>query len=236
MAFEEIKRRDVLVLIHGYRTTFPEALKATALLATELRFGGVPLCFSWPSAGTLAGYWKDEEAAAESPISFHTVIKDLVLQGGAEVHAVAHSMGNRVLTGALYHTAMYNLGALPTLKQLLLVAPDVRRDTCVDQWNTIRAYGLGSGSTCYYSRQDLPLLASKWLHGTARAGLSDWGASPVDAIDVSPIQPKRWSIDAHSPHVHVPRVLADMHEVIRAGTPAADRLLDREGNYYIMRE
>jgi esterase/lipase superfamily enzyme len=48
--------REALVFVHGYNVTFETAARRTAQLAYDLNFRGVPLMYSWPSKGILAGY------------------------------------------------------------------------------------------------------------------------------------------------------------------------------------
>ena len=55
--------RDLLVFIHGYNVDFESAVQRTAQIAVDLPFEGVPVCYSWPSQGSLLGYSIDETNA-----------------------------------------------------------------------------------------------------------------------------------------------------------------------------
>ncbi len=55
--------RDVLVFVPGYNVSFVNAVRRTAQLAYDLDFGGVPVLYSWPSAGSAAAYVADGAAA-----------------------------------------------------------------------------------------------------------------------------------------------------------------------------
>jgi esterase/lipase superfamily enzyme len=45
-------KREVLVFIHGFNTTFEYATRRAAQVAADLGFNGAPVVFSWPSAGS----------------------------------------------------------------------------------------------------------------------------------------------------------------------------------------
>jgi esterase/lipase superfamily enzyme len=52
---EGAKAKSLLIFVHGYNVTFYEASLRTAQLAYDLRFPGLTMFYSWPSAGTTTG-------------------------------------------------------------------------------------------------------------------------------------------------------------------------------------
>ncbi len=57
---------DVLLFVHGYYTTFEDAILRTAQLMHDLNFPGKGVTFSWPSQGSFDGYAHDEVQNAGS--------------------------------------------------------------------------------------------------------------------------------------------------------------------------
>ena len=55
-----------LVFVHGYDTSFDNALYRTAQIAYDLKFDGAPFLYSWPSGGAVASYAYDRESAEDS--------------------------------------------------------------------------------------------------------------------------------------------------------------------------
>lgn len=57
------QRHAAFIYIHGYSNSFDDAARRTAQMAVGLDIGALPVFYSWPSKGTLAGYEFDENAA-----------------------------------------------------------------------------------------------------------------------------------------------------------------------------
>jgi esterase/lipase superfamily enzyme len=55
-----------LVFVHGYNTSFDDAVFKTAQIAYDARFPGVPVAFVWPSLHSLTAYDYDRESASFS--------------------------------------------------------------------------------------------------------------------------------------------------------------------------
>ena len=96
-------RQDAeLLFIHGFRVSFDEAAKRTAQLSFDLRFPGVPMFYSWASAGSLGGYLADQSSVEWTVPHFQEFLWYAATELGAEsIHVIAHSLGNRALIRAL---------------------------------------------------------------------------------------------------------------------------------------
>ncbi len=106
-------KRNAFVFIHGYNVPFADAVKRTAQLTVDLKFAGAPICYSWPSQGDLADYVQDSTNAEVAAYKLKQLLADLNEQSGAkEIHLVAHSMGNDVLTRALKELGKEALGQM----------------------------------------------------------------------------------------------------------------------------
>jgi len=69
--------KSVLLFVHGFNTTFTDVALRTAQLAHDLSFRGLPLFFSWPSAGSTRSYFQDEEMAQLSVPPFNQLLTRL---------------------------------------------------------------------------------------------------------------------------------------------------------------
>ncbi|WP_372896909.1 alpha/beta hydrolase [Stieleria sp.] len=218
--------QDLLVFIHGYNVDFQSAIRRTAQIAVDLPFEGVPVCYSWPSQGTLLGYTVDENNAAWTQTHLKQFLLDLAHQSGARsINVVAHSMGNRPTTGALVEIGwqqQFDTEPSPLFDRVVLAAPDVD----ADRFRRDLAPALTSIAehvTLYASSDDQALIASKQVHGYPRAGESgdDIVVVPgVETIDVSGID---LSLLGHSYYGDAPSMLQDLYQLVRNRLPATQR-------------
>ncbi|QDV42934.1 hypothetical protein Enr13x_27850 [Stieleria neptunia] len=219
--------QDLLVFIHGYNVDFQSAIRRTAQIAVDLPFEGVPVCYSWPSQGTLLGYTVDENNAAWTQTHLKQFLLDLAHQSGARsINVVAHSMGNRPTTGALVEIGWQQrqTDSQPSalFDRVVLAAPDVD----ADRFRRDLAPALTSVAehvTLYASSDDQALIASKQVHGYPRAGESgdDIVVVPgVETIDVSGID---LSLLGHSYYGDAPSMLQDLYQLVRNRLPATQR-------------
>jgi hypothetical protein len=69
------RKEHAYIFVHGYYTDFATAARQMGQIAYDLEldrdFGGVPMLYSWPSQGTLEGYFSDYDAALEAAPSFN---------------------------------------------------------------------------------------------------------------------------------------------------------------------
>jgi esterase/lipase superfamily enzyme len=56
-------RDQVFIFVHGFNTSFDDALYRTAQLAYDMEFDGVPYLFSWPSMASATEYLYDRDSA-----------------------------------------------------------------------------------------------------------------------------------------------------------------------------
>lgn len=226
---------ELLAFLHGYHVTLEEALLRAAQVAVDIGHAGPVLLFSWPSAGALRKYMADEERAGDAALPFANLLG--LLEGGPwkRVHLLAHSMGNRVLVGALSERAKHppaGAAALP-LTNVILAAADVN----VNRFRELYA-NCGPGRTpapggaadplwtSYASRHDRALWLSKWLHDGARVGSFD-GDAPytvdgLQTIDASSTDASLIGLN-HSYFGGRPSVLTDIAYLMRHGVPAGQR-------------
>ncbi|MBA3069437.1 MAG: alpha/beta hydrolase [Hyphomonas sp.] len=170
---------SVLLFVHGFNTPFEDALIRSAQLSVDLsRRGifdvGVPVLFSWPSAGnvSLEDYRGDQDrslAAAPYLEQFLDVITEHAEI--TRINIVAHSMGNRILTKALESYAADYLerhGREDLEFRIILVAADVDRD--IFEATTGILDNLKANVTIYTSDADRALHVSEIVNSKLRLG------------------------------------------------------------------
>lgn len=214
---EKSAGRSAFIFVHGYNVTFADAARRTAQMAYDLGFDGAPVFYSWPSQASYASYKVDETNAEWSRLDFKNFLKDFAAQSDAEnIYLIAHSMGTRVLTGALKELVLEDASMREKFDEIILAAPDIDADTFKRDIAPKILAGEG-GTTLYASSGDYALLASKTFAGYQRAGDTAEGvtiAPGVDTIDASAI---RTDFFGHSYYGDSDSVLGDLRDLILHG-------------------
>lgn len=182
-ALARCSRRDVLLFVHGYNVDFETAARRAAQFAYDLEFAGACVLYSWPSEGRALRYTVDEDSAIWTVDHFEEVLA-VLLTGieAAAVHAVAHSMGARVLSEGLRRLDRASLPAhAASLREVVFAAPDVNADT----FRTfVRKFHARAGRvTLYASSADKALACSHTVHKYPRAGDAGGDLVIVDGLE-----------------------------------------------------
>ena len=209
---------QAIVFVHGYNTSFDNALYRTAQIAYDIDFDGATFLYSWPSGGAVASYTYDRESAQASEPYLREFLEMVVKQTGAKsVNIIAHSMGNQPLMDVLRD--MRN--AAPEgveIGQVFLAAPDVDADSFSNLAKTIQ--GLAKNVTLYVASNDRALIVSRNFWGSYRAGDVP-PAGPlilpgIDTIDVTAASTDTFAIN-HSGYASNNKLLEDIGELLRTG-------------------
>ncbi|MEO1311139.1 MAG: alpha/beta hydrolase, partial [Pseudomonadota bacterium] len=100
------KRKELIVFVHGYNTSFRAAVEraATMKIGLDNVGNGSVALYSWPSGGSLYDYSEDRALISNNTVlgGLQRYLLLLMRESGAErVHLIAHSMGNEFLLEAL---------------------------------------------------------------------------------------------------------------------------------------
>jgi esterase/lipase superfamily enzyme len=205
---------DMLLFVHGYNVEFEEAILRAAQLAWDLNFAGSALAYSWPSQGSVEGYFADEAAAEYSRPHFAEFLQTL-LAGNTEgqIFIIAHSMGSRVVSRALekLHDTGVQFGN--RISQLIFAAPDI--DAAVFREQISPAFTQLQQITLYASDNDLALQASQKLRfDYPRAGQAGANICIVDKVDTIDASDVRTDFLGHGYFAATLPLLNDIHSVI----------------------
>ncbi|HEX5958463.1 MAG TPA: alpha/beta hydrolase [Hyphomicrobiaceae bacterium] len=216
---------QALVFVHGYNTTFDDALYRTAQIAYDLKFDGAVFLYSWPSTGGVTGYTRDRESATQAEPYLKELLTLVVQESGAKsVSVIAHSMGNLPLLNVL-HELGPSLPAGVRLNELILAAPDVDRDVFANLIAGIRGYE--HGITLYCSANDRAMIAARQVAGgVPRAGdvPSDGPVilPGVDTIDISETSTDLLALN-HSAYAEKSALLNDIGLLLQTGERPPER-------------
>jgi hypothetical protein len=70
-------QKSLLLFVHGFNVSFSDAALRTAQLAYDLKFPGIAMFYSWPSAARVWGYLHDEESAELARQPLQILLDDL---------------------------------------------------------------------------------------------------------------------------------------------------------------
>lgn len=209
---------QAVVFVHGFNTSFDNALYRTAQIAYDLEFDGATFLYSWPSGGAVASYTYDRESAQAAEPYLREFLEMVVKQTGAKsVSVIAHSMGNQPLMDVLRDMK----SAAPegvAISQVFLAAPDVDADGFSNLALAIK--GMAKNVTLYVASNDRALIVSRNFWGSYRAGDVP-PAGPlilpgIDTIDVTAASTDAFAIN-HSGYAQNNKLLEDIAELMRTG-------------------
>jgi esterase/lipase superfamily enzyme len=219
------KESSLLLFVHGFNVTFADAALRTAQLAHDLQFPGKVMLYSWPSAGAVGDYWKDEDSSRISTPRFRRLLADLLATRLTRIYVVAHSMGTRIVIPAVTTLASQGVD-VSKVSELMLAAADFNviefKELAAD-FEKLRAKG--THLTVYAASNDFALQASRRIHSYRRLGESDPTLSiyaGLDSVDASAAAPMRRAY-GHSYVSDSSQVLGDMQDLVLKGLAPKDR-------------
>lgn len=216
-------RKSTFLFIHGYNVTFEDAARRTAQMSYDLDFEGAAVFYSWPSQGTTPAYTADEQNVEWAQSNLRSFLEDFFLRSEAEnVYLIAHSMGNRALTRALISLLTDKPELRSRLAEVILAAPDIDADVFKrDIAPSLTA--AGRPITLYASSKDLALIASRKIHGHARAGDSGQGVLVIPGVETIDATSVDTSLLGHSYYAESRDIQTDMSELIKYRARADQR-------------
>ena len=132
------KDRDVMLFVHGYNTNLTSAVLQMTQFVEDSGYTGIPILFTWASAGQTSKYAYDINSALvarDHLISMFGIMESSAVENYS---LVAHSMGTFLVMEAGRQISI-TTGLNPTGKaeNIILAAPDIDIDLFLSQ---IRAF------------------------------------------------------------------------------------------------
>ena len=204
--------RTALVFIHGFNTSFVDAIYRTAQLGYDLEYKGPLISYSWPSQARLTAYPIDRSNIDWTQPHLKYFIEDLLPRIEADaIHVVAHSLGNDAIVRVLAEVT--RLSSRIHIRSVVLSAPDIDRDVFVRLASALPT--TADGITLYVSATDWALKISKRYNGHPRAGDSATEIVIVPDIDTIDASEVPTDFSGHSYFADSESVIADLYYVIR---------------------
>lgn len=164
---------DVVLFVHGYNQSFPQALYRLAQLAADSGLPDVPVLFAWPSQGSIAGYVADRESAAFSRDALAATLTDLADDRRiGSITVFAHSLGGWLTMEALRQMRLTGKDTALDRLAVVLAAPDIDVDLFERQLAVLKP--MDQPLTVLVAPDDQALRASMEIGGShQRVGLLD---------------------------------------------------------------
>ena len=213
------------VFVHGFNTSFDNAIYRTAQITNDLNFDGAPFVYSWPSGGKVASYTYDRGSAEQSEPQLAEFLQLVVEQSGAKsISLIAHSMGNELLMRVLERMRP-KVPEGVVISQVILAAPDVDRDKFDNIAREITSFA--QGVTLYAASNDKALgYSARFWGGVPRAGdVPSTGPliiPGVDTIDVTALSTDSLALN-HSGYAENTTLLNDIKLLIQTGERPPDK-------------
>lgn len=204
-------KRHELIFVHGFNTTYSEAVFRFAQLVHDGGIDAAPVLFTWPSRGDVFEYLYDKESANYS----RRALEELILQSArssdvADVTIIAHSMGCWLTVEALRSVAMRSDEIPQKIRNVILASPDLDVDVFRRQW--VEMGPRRPHFTIIASKNDKALEISRRLSGGVervggsdvtpyRAMLMKLGISVVDTSNFDVNDPLGHTSFAESPDI-----------------------------------
>ena len=219
----ESPQHDLFVFVHGFNVSFEAAARRTAQIAYDLNYSGAPIFFSWPSQAKAWRYTVDETNVTWAVPHLKSFLTELAKRSDAQaINLIAHSMGNRALTQAIYELGYECRQEKKLFQQVILAAPDIDADVFRDQIGpALTRYS--SRVTLYATANDEALAASKLVHGSRRAGESITQPVTVPGIETIDVATSDLGPLGHSYYGSCPLILQDLAAILKEAQPASRR-------------
>ncbi|MCF3595731.1 TRAP transporter substrate-binding protein DctP [Rhodobacteraceae bacterium LMO-12] len=192
--------QPVVIFVHGYNTSFSEALARSATVRADIAPEAVVILFSWASEGTLLAYAYDESSWEIGKTNFKDFLRLVMAKVPTDrISLVAHSMGSRLLLDFIESLQDRDLDPDDArFADFVFAASDVSKDRFLLIENRTGRHPLSAFAeevTVYVSQYDRPLYLSYMVHRDERLGRSvpeDMVDDPdIVAIDAADIDPRK---------------------------------------------
>ena len=211
--------RHVLFFVHGYNNTISDSILRIAQFVEDTNFNGVPVLFSWASAGRTTHYVYDLNSALIARPKLIQAARYLATTKAEGFSVFAHSMGSLLLVEAIVEEKLNGTNdTRARIDNVMLAAPDID----LDLFKTQLAY-LNQQQKNFYvfvSKNDRALGFSKRISGgierVGNANAVELAELGVSVIDLSEIEDS--TSGSHSKFAGSPEVVQLIGKGLSKGT------------------
>ena len=161
-----------------------DALKRASQLSFDLQFDGILIPFTWPSQGTVSGYFtdvKNAEKSVDALVSLFDQLRDTLPE--IKINVIAYSLGNRVMLQALCKIAKRVPGKKYNFGQVISAHADVGQEE-FDKWTRCLKPSV-KGIALYVNENDTALRVRRAGFFKCRAGNYARGYKSVHVVDTT---------------------------------------------------
>ncbi|WP_165390142.1 alpha/beta hydrolase [Thalassococcus sp. S3] len=182
-------QREVTVFVHGFNTSYTDAMFRMAQIRHDLDIPGQAVVYAWPSRAHPLGYEYDDESALFARDGLEQLLETITRSGASRIVVVAHSMGSYLAMETLRQLEIERPGWTGRhVSGVILISPDIGIDLFRSQ--LARMPVVPDPFVIFVSRRDIFLRLSATLTGEPeRLGNIEDGSSiadlPVSVVDVS---------------------------------------------------
>ncbi len=223
------RSQQALLFIHGYNSSFADALLRVAQIAAATGYQGRVYLFSWPSQESRFAYIGDMDYAEQAEIDLEYFLNAILRDAdGLELNILAHSMGSQVLLRSIENIRPVfdrrDVGGQRdrvTIPNVVFAAPDVSELVFKRKVSMLSRFA--DRITVYASANDGALDISKMLRGKVprAGGIHNGFPIEVEGVDVIDITGEslpwyytdRYFGTYHSAFAFEKPVLEDIHEL-----------------------
>ena len=184
--------RTIMLFVHGYNTNFASGILRQAQMVHDFGFEGVPVNFSWASAGRTALYLYDRDSAQLARNGLRDTLKVLARTNARGIVLLGHSMGGFVAMETLRDIGIRKeQKLLNRLEAVILASPDI--DGKVFQTQIREVKPLPQPFMIFVSSRDRALQISQRLRGGefrlgAGANIEELRHEGITVIDLSNVE------------------------------------------------
>lgn len=187
--------RSVSLYVHGFNTSFAEAMFRIAQLKVDLKIPGAAVAYAWPSRANPVGYEYDEDSAIYARDGLEQLLSDVKNSGASDIVLVAHSMGSFLLLETLRQIERGDPGWTGRhISGVVLISPDLDIDVFKSQMGALET--IPEPFVIFTSQRDRALNLSAFLTGEPErlgnlSDVSQLSELPVTLINVTELSDPR---------------------------------------------
>ncbi len=91
---QPLGRREAVIFVHGFNTTFAEGAYRLAQLGHDLKLGATLVHYSWPSRAHPLGYAYDRDSVLFARDGLEDLLHEVAAAGADQIVIAAHSIGS----------------------------------------------------------------------------------------------------------------------------------------------